>query len=257
MPNPPATWDGLDSQGNPLRWDSIGLSWDSPIPDPPPTPKRMPHLRVFLGFTNATEQGLIDTTEAVLTNLYGNLAYDNPVAVPPLIPPVTKVQLQAALKAFTDAIGVQAQGGTAATAAKADARAALIGLLRKLAAYVQDKCGNNITTLLGSGFDAASTNRTQHPLEKPLIIEILNGNSGQIIIRVRTVKNAKTYEVRLAIIPPGGAPGPWQSGGLFTNSRGMVVNNLTPGTNYMIEVRAIGGSTGTSDWSDPTSHMSL
>jgi hypothetical protein len=31
--------------------------------------------------------------------------------------------------------------------------------------------------------------------------------------------------------------------------------NLTPGTNYNIQARAVGGSTGYSDWSDPVSHM--
>jgi len=56
---------------------------------------------------------------------------------------------------------------------------------------------------------------------------------------------------------PGGAPGPWQTGGLFTSRRAMCVNNLTPGTNYTFQVRAIGGSTGDSDWSDPSGHMSL
>ena len=35
------------------------------------------------------------------------------------------------------------------------------------------------------------------------------------------------------------------------------MTNLTPGTNYNIQIRAIGGSTGQSDWSALTSHMSL
>ncbi|MFM8469141.1 MAG: fibronectin type III domain-containing protein [Limisphaerales bacterium] len=38
---------------------------------------------------------------------------------------------------------------------------------------------------------------------------------------------------------------------------GAVVENLTPGTTYTFSVRAVGGSTGFSDWSDPVSHMSL
>ncbi len=29
------------------------------------------------------------------------------------------------------------------------------------------------------------------------------------------------------------------------------------GTNYSIQVRAVGGLTGYSDWSDPVSHMSM
>jgi hypothetical protein len=44
---------------------------------------------------------------------------------------------------------------------------------------------------------------------------------------------------------------------LFTQARRMVLTNLTPGTTYAVEVRAIGGSTGYSDWSDPVSHMAM
>ena len=43
----------------------------------------MSQLRVLLGFTNAPDQGLLDTTESVLTNFYGNPHYDNPAATPP------------------------------------------------------------------------------------------------------------------------------------------------------------------------------
>ena len=50
---------------------------------------------------------------------------------------------------------------------------------------------------------------------------------------------------------------PWQSGGLFTNSRSIPVNGLTPGANYNFQVRAIGGATGYSDWSDPVGHVSM
>lgn len=84
-----------------------------------------------------------------------------------------------------------------------------------------------------------------------------DGISGQLIVRVGPVANAKCYELRYALIGAGGTPGPWQDGGLFTNSRSMAINSLTPGGNYQFQVRAVGGSTGYSDWSDPVSHMSL
>jgi chitodextrinase len=54
----------------------------------------------------------------------------------------------------------------------------------------------------------------------------------------------------------GHAPGAWQSAGLFTHSRSMTVAGLVPGTTYSFQVRAIGGSTGYSDWSNPVSRMS-
>ncbi len=47
-----------------------------------------------------------------------------------------------------------------------------------------------------------------------------------------------------------------QAVGVFTQSR-MVIPDLIPGTTYTLQARAIGGSTGYSDWSDPVSHMSM
>jgi hypothetical protein len=37
----------------------------------------------------------------------------------------------------------------------------------------------------------------------------------------------------------------------------VVVPNLTPGVTYTFKFRALGGSTGSGDWSDPVSHMSM
>jgi chitodextrinase len=42
---------------------------------------------------------------------------------------------------------------------------------------------------------------------------------------------------------------------VYTNSRAISINGLTPGTTYMFEVRAGGGSTGYSDWSNPATRM--
>lgn len=36
-----------------------------------------------------------------------------------------------------------------------------------------------------------------------------------------------------------------------------LVNGLTPGTFYTSEIRAIGGSTGASPWSDPLGQMAM
>ena len=91
----------------------------------------------------------------------------------------------------------------------------------------------------------------------PRIVSSENGTTGQLLVKVTPSANARCYEVRFAVIGTGGTPGPWQSGGLSSNSRSMPLNGLTPGTSYSVQVRAVGGSTGYSDWSDPVSHMSL
>lgn len=242
----PVTWDGTDAHGTPLRWDS-GLTWDGFLPEP--SHKRMPQLRVLLGFATAADHSLEETATAVLTKLYGNALYPTP--------PVTEVALQSALTAFSLAIAAAQQGGPTETADKNSKREVLIGLLRKLAAYVQENHGNVLASLLSSGFEAVSTNRASAPLPAPTIKDIVNGMSGQLIVRVGAIANAKCYEVRYALIGPGGAPGPMQDGLLFTDSRNLAVTGLTPGGNYQFQVRAVGGSTGYSDWSDPVSHMSM
>jgi hypothetical protein len=209
----------------------------------------MPHLRVLLGFANATDHSVEETALSVLDKLWGNPFY---TAVP--IPSTT---LSAALATFQTAIGNAAQGGTAATAAKDAAREVVVAILRQLAGYVQGACGNQLDALLSSGFEAVSTNRTSAPLAKPVFSSLENGMSGQLLPRIKPLKNMKSLEVRYALLDASGTPGPFQSGGLFTSSRTMSINGLTPGKIYMVQVRGIGGSTGYSDWSDPISHMSM
>jgi hypothetical protein len=43
---------------------------------------------------------------------------------------------------------------------------------------------------------------------------------------------------------------------LQPQARRIVLANLTPGTTYMIQAQAIGGSTGQSGWSNPVGIMS-
>lgn len=214
-------------------------------------------LRVLLGFASAPDHELEETVGHILTSLYGNAVYPTP--------PVTAANLQAALKAFTDAIAAQAQGGTAATAAKNQAAQTLIGLLRQLALYVQTTIQSNknygLAELLSSGFDAASTSRAQVPLDTPTIIGIDNSGSGQLSWRVTPVANSRLYEAQSQTMPNtatgAGALGEWVSAGMYQSTRGMAVTGLTPGGTYNFCVRAVGGSTGYSEWSNPVGHMSL
>ena len=203
----------------------------------------MPQLRVLLGFAQASDSDLQTLAGNVLKGMIGNTVFPSP--------PVTLVALQTALTGFTNAIAAQAQGGTAATAHKNDMREALIALLRQLALYVQ-QTAKTLADLLSSGFEAVSTNRAQAQLDKPTIGELLNGLSTQLIVRMPPVDNAKAYEVRVSSVP-----GQWLPGGLYGSTRDMIIHGLTPGTMYTVQVRAIGGLTGYSDWSDPVSHMSM
>ena len=206
-------------------------------------------LRVLLDFVSMPDPGLDEFAGAVIIGLTGNIAY------PAL--PVSLADLQLQLTAFSDALLAHAQGGTTATAAKNAARAILVDSLRQNALYVQTKCNNVLATLLSSGYQAASTNHAQTPLAQPVIQDLINGNSGELVARVKPVPNARAYEARFAVLGAGNVLGPWQSGGLFTSTRNLTLTGLTPGTTYAVEIRAVGGTNGYSDWSNAVSHMSL
>jgi hypothetical protein len=247
MPTTPLTWDGT-ADGIPLTWDAVGITWDGSLPpNPEPNPnqkKAMPQLRVLLGFAAASDHALEETGQSVHDHLYvgpGLAAFPDP--------PVTAVQLGASLADFSESIAAATAGGPADTAMKENKREILIGQLRQLAGYVQSLHGNDLAKLLESGFAAVSTNSASSPLETPVIRRIDNVVSGQLIPSVTRVKNARVYEVRYFLLDANGTPGPVQNGGLHSSSRALPVTGLTPGALYQIQVRAIGGSTGYSEWS--------
>ena len=206
-----------------------------------------PHIRIADGLRTQSAERLITTAGAVINGLTGNPSFP--------APPVDMKTLQAAVDDLNAALAAQPQGGPSATAEKNNKKEALIALLRRLRHYVDENCGNDLSVLLSSGFQAAVTTRVRLPLANPSILNLGLGNSTELVLKVTPIAHAKCYEVRMAVVCAGNTPGPWQSAGLFTNSRSMTINGLTPGTTYMFQVRSVGGSTRYSDWSNPVSRM--
>lgn len=204
----------------------------------------MPNYRVSYGFAQLPDADLGDFNNAVITSMTGNASFTKPA--------VTIAAQTAAGTTFNAAVVAAAQGGLQLTAAKNVAREALLALLRQQASYVQSVANNDLPTILSSGFQVNNTNRAQSPLDKPIVVGIENAMSQQLLLRLQSIANARAYEVRLSY----GANG-WQAAGVFTQARAIVLEQLTPGTTYTVQVRAVGGSTGYSDWSDPVSHMAL
>jgi Fibronectin type III domain len=206
----------------------------------------MKTIHVSLGFAQLTDAQLADFAVAVINGLTNNAATF-------ASPPVAPADLGTATSTFQDALAAAAGGGVAQTAAKDVARDALLNLLRQEANYVQGVANGDEPTILSSGFQlAAAGHSPQSPLAKPVIAKIINEASGQLLVRVKPQANAHAYEVQTST-----GTGAWQAAGTFTQARRIVIPDLTPGTTYNVHVRAIGGSTGYSDWSDPVSHMAM
>lgn len=195
------------------------------------------NYRVSYAFTRLADTAIADFVDVIINGLTANDGFANL--------PVTMAALGTQKTNFLVKLAAKAQAGTIATAQKNVAKAVLMESLRQLAAYVQSVANNDLALLLSSGFRAVSTNRASSPLSQPVVLGIDNQSSGKFIVRVQPVVRAKAYEAQYK------NGGDWLPGGVFTNSRRIEITNLTPGTSYLVQIRAVGGSTGWSDWSAP------
>ena len=205
--------------------------------------------KIKTGFLNEPDHRLEEIAGSVLKGMRNNPAFPDP--------PVTMADLEALLNGFSAALAAQKMGGKTVTIDKNTKREQLIQMLRELGAYVQMAAQNDEAALLTSGFEAASTTHAMTELTKPTDVQLKNGNSGQLLMKIDPVANAHSYEIQYAVVTADGTQGDWQSGGDYTNSRAIQISGLTPGTVYGVRIRAIGGTTGYSDWSDATSHRCL
>ena len=199
------------------------------------------NYKVSYAFVQLPDTAIADYTDTVIAALTGNTGFPNL--------PVALTVLGTQKTTYLAKLAARAQGGTLSTAEKIAARTVLVGSLRQTAAYVQSVAGQDLTLLLSSGFQPVSTNRAQSPLDTPVVLTIDNSASTKLIVRLQPVANARAYETQYK---NGGG---WLPAGISTQARRIEIGSLTPGTTYTVQTRAIGGSTGYSDWSDPQSSI--
>jgi hypothetical protein len=168
-------------------------------------------------------------------------------------PPVSLTDLGALQTAYQDALSTATLGGPKASAAFRQARGALVAALRRTAGYIQSLGLTKESDVLSSGFDLAVWNTRQMPLTTPVLVRLDNSVSTQLSLKMRAVANARVYEVQFSA--DGGQT--WQRLGIYEHTKGTVLTGLTPGVVYSMRVRAIGGSTGYSGWSNAISRMAV
>jgi hypothetical protein len=201
-----------------------------------------PIIRVALSFATLPDDQLNSFAILVIACLKTNALFPN---LPITIAAFTALQL-----AFENAMTAAAQGGTMATAAKNEARDALVSALRQFSGYVQSLTANlTVSQVLSSGFDIVVPNTTQSPLDQP-VFTLDNSMTTQVGVALQAVTNAKAYHVQFSI-----GAGAWQEAGIYPNTKGIVLPGLTPGTMCNVRIRAIGGSTQYSAWSATMSVM--
>jgi len=201
-------------------------------------------IRVALSFATFNDDQLNSAAVILISCLKNN----------PLFPdlPLTLAAFTALQLAFQNAIAAAAIGGAMDTAAKNEARDALIIAMRRFAAYVQSLALDSESDVLSSGFDIVTFKGSKIPatLDTPMLTGLDNSLSAQLTLRLQAVSYAKAYEIQYC--SNGGV---WQSAGIFPNTRGIALTSLTPGTVYGTRARAIGGAARYSEWSATISLM--
>jgi Fibronectin type III domain len=94
-------------------------------------------------------------------------------------------------------------------------------------------------------------------LDQPTITDIRQGNPGQLLASVKSVKKAKHYDVRSGQVGPNGAtPTAWVTQTIPNAKTAVPINGLMPGITYAIQVRAY-GKLGYTEWSDSATRMCI
>jgi hypothetical protein len=195
------------------------------------------------GFTKSPDNEVCNVALDVSGALMGHPIFTTP--------PYSPAQLAALENTFAGNMTTARKLGKDRTLAKNTARQALVDALVQDALYCQGLARHDLNTLLTSGYEVVSTNRTPGPLDTPQINSIDNSVSGQLTVRGSSVLNGRMYLLQYSL--DNGAT--WTDGGSYTSARRMTLTPTTPGKPYLIQIAALGGSTGQSAWSNPVSIM--
>jgi hypothetical protein len=207
-------------------------------------------IKASLGFKKTSAGGVVARANAVLGGVFA--AKDEYPT-----PPVNQATLKAQIDALSAGITAALDGGKKAIAEREHQKEVVIKSLRQLGHYVEENSKDDMPTFLKSGFQPIISSRTPAPPVSEWFRKFAPGkNSGQMQVWIRARQDALSYQLRSAPAGPGGTPGNWTEQPVGKTRRPALVTGLTPGTNYVFQVRAV-TSTGYTDWSESVTRICI
>jgi hypothetical protein len=201
----------------------------------------------LLNFSRMSDADLLTSLHTVYNSMNGNPSYTNPI--------VDMATFKTNIDSFVTLVADAADGGKRAISAKNKQRHLVVKMLEQLGRYVQSTCNDDPAIFSTSGFTAKSTVKAPpQPLTNATLKYVDRGpNSGQIDAKPQSLSDALHYEIRYAVVN-NGTPGTWASSIILTSPKATTISNLTPGTTYAFQIRAM-GRLGYTDWSDSTTFI--
>jgi hypothetical protein len=197
-----------------------------------------------------THSDFVTRLGAIHDRMNGNRKYPNP--------PVDMPRFKTGIDTYSTSVGAALDGGKNAIAARDKARADVTVMFRLLGHYVEVACNDDMDAFLSSGFVAAIPRQksTPQPVAVPSITAVVQGSTGQLVVTIKRVANARNYDLRYAPAAIVGTVISWTTVTVATAKPAPIINNLIPGTIYTFQVRAF-GKPGYSDWSSPVDRMAI
>jgi len=207
----------------------------------------MRRIKALLDFVRTTPSDLLARANAVYSGLNGNPGYTRL--------PVDLAEFRAEIDSYAAAIAEALDGGKRAFAERKRRGEVVVHMLLKLVHYVEAECNGDLPKFLSSGFQPAPTSRTKTPPLSEAIRKIVPGaNSGHLLVTLIASRDAYTYQLRWAVAGSEESPGAWTITPVATTRPATLIKDLTPGSTYIFQVRAITDS-GYTDWSDPVTRI--
>ncbi len=204
-------------------------------------------IRVSFTFLKGTDGAFLSRCGSVLKGTTGNSAYPSS--------PVDPAGFKTALDSLTTLVVDALDGGRKAIAARVAQRGVVTKMLRSIGHYVEVACNDDLNTFLSSGFEPLTIVRVpQEPVAPAMIRNIDHGSTGQLLVSLKSVPNAFSYQLRFAPLAAANAGGPWVFQSVASVRQAAACNGLTPGTTYVFQVQTL-GKLGFSDWSNSVTKM--
>ncbi len=208
---------------------------------------RVKKIKPLDGFSNVSDMDVVLLCTTIQTNLNGNSHFATP--------PVDLATFKNEIDRFSELVTQAQDGSKKIIAAKNKQREVVIRMVRLLGRYVEFTSNGDMAVFQTSGFQPASTTKARtEPLSEKIRKIDRGSNSGQILVWVRRVPGASSYEIRYAAAN-GPTPAQWTSVGVPQVRTPATVTGLTPGTTYNFQARALTRE-GYTDWTDSISFIS-
>ncbi|MFB2118447.1 fibronectin type III domain-containing protein [Parapedobacter sp. 2B3] len=200
------------------------------------------------GFKNIKDNDLLNLGGTVLLAMESNANFTTPdpdLAVVQAAYDDYKLKLETASR----------QGSPLDKSVKRDSKTALVGLLKRLAFYVNTVADGDLSIVLSSGFPVAGLPTPLMPPGIPERLRLLDYlQSGQLNLEFDPVEGAWLFEICVSSEKDAAGNIIWPEPFISRSRTGNILAPLEVGVRYYARVRARNGS-GVSDWSEPVSQL--